>query len=276
MTYITQIVPKAIKGKATGIVVMGIGLSIIFSGMIVPLFDRFYDEMSWRISWLCFALIIFVISFIVKKGLSFPLHVKVSTQTPSYSQKEIFCNHRFLQVSSIYLLFGIIYVVYMTFFVLAVEVKWQVSTEISGIFWTLLGIASVVSSPLLGAIADKIGSYKTLSLIFFVQIIAHSILIFDSPITLVWISALLFGLSAWGVPTIMALLSSELFGASHTARILSFVTIFFAIGQIAGPVGVGYIVDIFEGFSHLFLFSSLLALFAFFLASWVDKSQKKI
>ena len=74
----------------------------------------------------------------------------------------------------------------------------------------------------------------------------------------------------------MALLSSELFGASHTARILSFVTIFFAIGQIAGPVGGGNIVDIFEGFSHLFLFSSLLALFAFFLASWVDKSQKKI
>jgi MFS family permease len=71
MTYITQIVPKAIKGKATGIVVMGIGLSIIFSGMIVPLFDRFYDEMSWRISWLCFALIIFVISFIVKKVLVF-------------------------------------------------------------------------------------------------------------------------------------------------------------------------------------------------------------
>lgn len=276
MTYITQIVPKAIKGKATGIIVMGIGLSIIFSGMIVPLFDRFYDEISWRISWLCFALLIFVISFVVKKGLNFPIHVKVSAQTTNYSQKEIFTNHRFLQVSSIYLLFGITYVIYMTFFVLAAEVKWQVSIEISGIFWTLLGIASVISSPLLGAIADKIGSYKTLSLIFFIQIIAHTILIFDSPLTLVWVSALLFGLSAWGVPTIMALLSSELFGASHTARILSFVTIFFAIGQIAGPVGGGFIIDVFSDFSFVFLLSTVLTFFGFLLSFWVDKSQKKL
>ena len=81
MTYITQIVPKSIKGKATGIVVMGIGSSIIFSGIIVPFFDKFFDVSSWRVSWLSFALIIFIISFIIKKGLSFPLHVTILSKT---------------------------------------------------------------------------------------------------------------------------------------------------------------------------------------------------
>jgi len=276
MTYITQIVPKSIKGKATGIVVMGIGSSIIFSGMIVPLFDKFYEASSWRISWFSFAVIIFITAFFIKKGLSFPLHVKTINSTSNYSLKQTFSNTRFLQVSFIYLLFGVTYVVYMTFFVLAAEVKWQVSTEISGIFWTLLGIASLLSGPVFGSIADKIGNYKTLSLIFFILFIAHAILSFDSPITLVWFSALLFGLSAWGVPTIMTLLSSELFGMHHTAKILSFVTIFFAIGQIIGPVGAGYIVDVFGDFSYTFLVSASLAFIGFLLSFWVDKRQKRV
>jgi len=276
MTYITQIVPKAIKGKATGIIVMGIGSSIIFSGMIVPLFDKFYNEFSWRISWFSFAVIIFIISFIIKKGLSFPLHVTTVTTSSNYSLQKTFSDKKFLQVASIYLLFGITYVVYMTFFVLAAEVKWQVSTEVSGIFWTLLGFASLLSGPIFGAIADKLGNYKTLSLIFFIQVIAHAILSFNAPITLVWFSALLFGISAWGVPTIMAILSSELFGITHTAKILSFVTIFFAIGQIAGPVGAGYIVDVYGDFAYTFLVSSSLAFVGFLLAFWVDKSQKRV
>ncbi len=266
MTYVTQIVPKAIKGKATGVVVMGIGSSIIFSGMIVPLFDKFYDEFSWRISWFSFAIIIFSIAFIIKKGLNFPLHVTAIKSSSSYSLKNTFSDTKFLQVAFIYLLFGVTYVVYMTFFVLAAEVKWQVSTEVSGIFWTLLGFASLFSGPVFGAIADKIGNYKTLSLIFFIQIIAHAILSFNSPITLVWFSALLFGLSAWGVPTIMAILSSELFGMSHTAKILSLVTIFFAIGQIVGPVGAGYIIDTFNEFSYAFLISTVLAFIGFLLS----------
>ena len=275
MTYITQIVPKAIKGKATGIVIMGIGSSIIFSGMIVPLFDKLFDVSSWRVSWFSFALIIFIISFVIKKGLSFSLHVNPSTVNSDYSLKKTFSDKKFLQVACIYLLFGITYVVYMTFFVLAAEVKWQVSTEVSGIFWTLLGIASLLSGPVFGIIADKIGNYKTLSLIFCIQVIAHAILSFDSPITLVWFSALLFGLSAWGVPTIMAILSSELFGITHTAKILSFVTIFFAIGQIVGPVGAGYIVDVFGDFSYAFLVSSSLAFIGFLLSFWVDYKHKK-
>jgi MFS family permease len=276
MTYITQIVPKNIKGKATGMVVMGIGSSIIFSGMIVPLFDKFYNEMSWRISWLSFAIIIFFIAFFIRKGLSFPLHVKSVTTSNDKALKDIFTNIKFLQVSGIYLLFGITYVVYMTFFVLAAEVKWQVSTEVSGIFWTILGIASLLSGPVFGSIADKIGNYQTLCLIFLIQIIAHSILSFNSPITLVWFSALLFGISAWGVPTIMALLSGELFGMNNTAKILSFVTIFFAIGQIVGPVGAGYIVDVFKGFSYAFFISASLAFIGFLLSLWVNYKHKTV
>jgi len=163
----------------------------------------------------------------------------------------------------------------MTFFVLAAEVKWQVDTEISGIFWMILGFASIFSGILFGAIADKIGNYKAITLIFLIQIVAHAILYFDSPTNFLWISALLFGLSAWGVPSIMAVLSSELFGIENTAKILSLVTIFFAVGQIIGPVGAGIIVDIFGDFSYVFLVSTFLAFGGFLLSFWLDFQHKK-
>ncbi len=275
MTYITQIVPKNIKGKATGIVIMGIGSSIMFSGFIVPIIAKFYDASSWRVSWLLFAIIIFIIAFMIQKGLSFPTHSVHINANKNFNFLKILKEKIFVQVAFIYLIFGVTYVIYMTFFVLAAEVKWQVSTEVSGIFWTILGFGSLLSGPVFGAIADKIGNYKTLSLIFFIQIIAHSILSFNSPIGFLWFSALLFGLSAWGVPSIMAVLSSELFGIENTAKILSFVTIFFAIGQIVGPVGAGYIVDVFGDFSYTFLVSSSLAFMGFLLSFWVDYKHKK-
>ncbi len=275
MSYITQIVPKKIKGKAAGIVIVGIGSSIMFSGFAVPLFENLLKVASWRASWICFAIIIFIIAFIIKKGLSFPIHSLHVKKNSKLKVLETLKDTHFLQVAFIYFIFGTAYVIYMTFFVLAAEVKWQVDTEISGIFWMILGFASIFSGILFGAIADKIGNYKAITLIFLIQIVAHAILYFDSPTNFLWISALLFGLSAWGVPSIMAVLSSELFGIENTAKILSLVTIFFAVGQIIGPVGAGIIVDIFGDFSYVFLVSTFLAFGGFLLSFWLDFQHKK-
>ena len=57
MTYIAQIVPASIKGKATGLVVAGIGLAIIISGFMVPKLENLTYP-AWRTGWIFFALLI--------------------------------------------------------------------------------------------------------------------------------------------------------------------------------------------------------------------------
>ena len=274
MTYITQIVPKEIKGKATGIAIMGIGSSIIFSGIVISMFDNFLDSSFWKAGWLSFALAIFIISFLLKKGLSFPLYIAKKSSSLNYSRKDIFGNIRLLQISFIYFLFGVTYVIYITFFIAALEAQWQINSEISSLFWTFLGFSSLFSGFIFGAIADKIGCYKSLIFIFLIQILAHSILSFHSPIALVWFSAFLFGISAWAVPSIMAVISSELFDGAYTIKILSFVTIFFAVGQTIGPVGAGYLIDISSNFYYAFLVSTILVFIGLILAFWVDYKHK--
>lgn len=263
MSYIAQIIPKQIRGKATGLTLVGAGSGIIFSGFLVPLYDRLFELTVWRLSWASFAIIIFLVALFIKQGFIFKPHeVNFSHNKQMKSLKEILLDKSFLQVATLYFIFGTTYVVLVTFFVLAAQVKWGVSSEISGSFWALFGFASLFAGPIFGSIADKIGNFKALAIIYFILTVANLILALDTPVYLLWVSAFLFGISTWGVPPIMTVLSSELFGSKYTAKILSLITIFFAVGQIVGPMGAGILVDTLGDFSYPFALSCTLTIFA--------------
>ncbi len=257
MAYIAQVVPPQIKGRATGIVVAGIGLSIIISGAIVPMIETLYP-ISWRISWSIFAVFIIVIVFITYRTLVvFKPHVSNQQEDDTLILKDIFSYTPFLRAGFLFFMFGTTAIMYMTFFVTAAVTQWQVSTEISGVFWAILGITSIFSGPVFGILSDRIGRYSTLGILFGFQAFAHGLLAFEIPSIFLLLSAAVFGFSTWAVPSIMATLSSELFGPSHTARILSLITLFFGVGQIIGPLAAGIVTDITGDFGVIFGLSSM-------------------
>lgn len=262
MTYIAQVVPAQIKGRATGVVVAGIGLSIIISGAIVPLVEQNFP-ISWRISWGIFAFFIMCVGFYTYKVLlSFVPHASNVHSVDKLALKEIFTDIPFLRTGFLFFMFGMTAIMYMTFFVAAAVTQWHVSTEISGTFWAILGITSIFSGPVFGIISDKIGRYKTLGILFALQAIAHCFLAFPVPSIYLLFSAGIFGFSTWAVPSIMATLSAELFGASHTAKILSLITLFFGVGQMIGPLAAGIVTDITGDYKVIFGFSAACLVFA--------------
>lgn len=263
MTYIAQVVPASIKGKATGIVVAGIGLAIIVSGAIVPFISLEFESVSWRISWGIFALFIFLIALTSYKTLMHFSPVQgLHKGHDSLLLKDIMAHPPFWHTGFLFFMFGMTAIMYMTFFVTAAVHKWQVSTEISGTFWAVLGVTSLFSGPLFGIVSDKIGRYATLGILFFLQACAHGLLAFSIPSEYLLVSAAIFGLSTWAVPSIMATLSAELFGTAHTARILGLVTLFFGVGQMIGPLAAGIVTDMSGDFGVAFGFSALFLLFA--------------
>ena len=267
MTYIAQVVPPAIKGKATGIVVAGIGLAIILSGALVPLVELTLPY-AWRINWSIFAFLIMGIGFLTYKTLyAFTPHTTHTKGHDTLSLKQILAHGPFWQTGFLFFMFGMTAIMYMTFFVSAAVHKWSVSTEISGTFWAVLGITSLFSGPIFGMVSDKIGRYATLGILFALQACAHGLLAFSIPSTWLLVSAGLFGFSTWAVPSIMATLSAELFGTAHTARILGLVTLFFGIGQMIGPLAAGIVTDATNDFGVAFGFSSLCLILAS-LFSW--------
>ncbi|MBV5279209.1 MAG: YbfB/YjiJ family MFS transporter [Campylobacteraceae bacterium] len=267
MTYIAQVVPPSIKGKATGFVVAGIGLGIMVSGALVPLIELTFP-FSWRLSWSLFALFIATVSIFTYKTLfTFTPHSSNRDTHDTLTLQKISSFGPFWRIGFLFFMFGMTAIMYMTFFVTAAVNQWQVSTEISGTFWAILGVSSLFSGPVFGMLSDRIGKYQTLGILFSLQAIAHGLLSFSIPSSWLLVSASLFGFSTWAVPSIMTILSSELFGSSHTARILGLITLFFGIGQIIGPLAAGIVTDATGDFSVIFSFSASCLVFAS-LVSW--------
>jgi len=125
---------------------------------------------------------------------------------------------------------------------------------------------SLLSGPLFGSLADKIGAYKTLILIFFMLSIANFLLTLDIPSEMLFFSVTFFGLAAWVIPSLVTLLTSFEFGKEKTAQVFSLITIVFAIGQTLGPIAAGYIYDLSSSFKLVFLICAILTLLGMILS----------
>ncbi len=260
MVYISHVVPKEIRGKALGIAVSGNGFAIIISGFLVPYLEQFYDSSSWRVSWLIFSLAIIFISFFIKRLLSYDVDNSIKSELKFYHYIN---NKKFWEIGILYFLFGITYVIYVTFFVSASVVKWELSSEISGYFWSTFGFICIFGAFIFGAIADKFGTFKTIILVFAFQAFSQFILIFDTPSYVLFISIFFFAISVWSVPTMIAMLCTEFFGLNKTAQVFSLVTLIFAIGQALGPLAAGYIYDLTNSYDNVFLVAFLFCFTAF-------------
>ena len=265
MSYITQMVSKEIRGKSAGILYMGGGIAIVISGYLVPFLDEIYTD-SWRYSWRIFAVLTIMVAIISKLWLKEEPTLKKQTITQKEPFLSILKDRKFIEIGGLYFCFGITYVVYITFFVLASIDKWGLTSEISAPFWIVLGTLSIFSGAIFGILSDKIGRYKTINLVFFIQSIANIIMALNLPVSYLWISASLFGISVWAIPSIMAVLTAETFGVEKTAIIFSKITLIFAFGQIIGPIGAGFITDITNNFSYAFGLSFIITFIAFLLS----------
>ena len=261
MIYISHVIPSNMKGKALGITVTGIGFAIMFTGYFVPYIETMISHNAWKTNWIVFSILVLLISFFIKAGLKQHDNKQHQT-TDEKSTKELFASSKFYKIAFLYLAFGITYVVYVTFFVKANIDKYSINSYEAGFFWFVLGVMSIFSGPLFGSLSDKIGAYKTLIFIYAFLTTSNLLLVLNVESSFLWISAILFGVSAWAVPSLITLLSSQEFGAQNTAKVFSLATLIFASGQIVGPITAGYIYDIYNDFSNVFLLCAILTLFA--------------
>lgn len=273
MAYMANIIPKNIRGKALGIVVSGSGLAIIFSGLIVPFMESFSFDMPWRYSWAIFSLFVVAVAFIslssIKKDTSHHLSEEKT------SSKTYLIQSSFWKIAFMYIVFGITYIIYVTFFVSAVMDKYELSTSISSQFWIVFGFISIFSGFIFGYIADKVGAFKSLMLVFILQAFAQVLLALNIDSFAIWISVILYGITVWSVPSLVALLASLYFDVKKTAQVLSLLTLFFASAQTIGPLFAGIIKDYTNSFDLVFIFSSCLCFIAVIAALVFSKEKLK-
>ncbi|HEX3046642.1 MAG TPA: MFS transporter [Bacillota bacterium] len=247
------------RGLASGIAVSGSSLALIGTGLAVPQLLTLYGAGAWRTCWFIFGAITLVLaisSFLLIRnhpkdsGLN-PVGTEAQASQPAPvsqsagkkpSLRQVYRSWPVWRLGLVYIAFGFSYIIYMTFFIKHLVADSGYSQTAAGGLFMTMGWFSLLCGFLWGSVSDRIGRRQTLLIIYLIHTVAFAAFGGSNP-TLLTISAILFGLTAWSIPAIMAAICGDLMGPGLAPAALGFITLFFGIGQALGPVIAGAIAD---------------------------------
>jgi MFS family permease len=117
----------------------------------------------------------------------------------------------------------------------------------------LMGWASVLCGLIWGAVSDVIGRKGALIIVYLIHAVSFSLFALWPAAPGFTISAILFGLTAWSIPAIMAATCGDVLGPRLAPAALGFITLFFGVGQAIGPSVAGRMADLAGSFYPAFL-----------------------
>jgi MFS family permease len=255
------------RGRAAGLMVIGNGSAIVFSGLLIPFLNQQYGAAGWRVSWLLLAgislLIGLLVALLVRNdpesiGLE-PIGAKQSFDEAALVSPEPANSGRImLYLGLLYLAFGATYMVYGTFIVSSMVAEYGFSEATAGQFWSWVGFFSLFSGIIFGTLSDKIGRRGGLMVVFVVQTLAYLLAGSGLGEWALMASVALYGIAAWAIPAIMAATVGDYMGITKAASAFSLITFFFAGGQTIGPAIAGIIAETSGSFAPAFLLSAAL------------------
>ena len=260
------------RGLAAGIGVAGSSVAMIVVGPVVPRILAQFGEDGWRVTWGVFgltALAIAVLSAVLLRnspgamGLA-PLggdgQVAPTVKKGGLQWGRVYRSWVVWQVGLVYMAFGFSYIIYMTFFKKYLIAEAGCTQESAGNLFMLTGWFSLACGLIWGSVSDRVGRRAALIMVYVVQAAAFGLFAVKGSMAAITVSAILFGLTAWSIPAIMAALCGDLLGSRLAPAGLGFVTLFFGIGQALGPSVAGMIADRTESFAPAFVLAMAAAL----------------
>ena len=139
-----------------------------------------------------------------------------------------------------------------------------------------MGGLSIFCGVIWGSISDKLGRNRGAALAYLVLGLSYIIYALVKVTFGLYLSAILFGLTAWSIPTIMAAAAGDYVGPRLAPAGLGFITLFFGIGQAFGPALGGYLADISNSFTIPFLVAGGISLAGMILSFYLRKPSTEI
>jgi len=125
--------------------------------------------------------------------------------------------------------------------------------------WALVGLISIFSGVLWGAISDYIGRKYTLCIIFALMAVSYLLFGLGGSILPLYFSAIIFAITSWSIPGVVAAACGDYVGARLAPAALGMVTLFFGVGQAIAPGIAGYMADLTGSFKLVFILASVVA-----------------
>lgn len=263
------------RGFATGIVSGGIGGGTMIAGLVVPVILGAYGTEGWRFVWYYLGAAVLAIAVIAglvirNRPEDIGLHqIGAQPETAGSAPKSpaglanwsmIYKMKPVWYLGTVYFLYGFSYIIYMTFFAAYLCREMGMSSGEAGQLWALVGGLSIFCGMIWGGLSDRLGRARGASIAYLALALSYGIFaLFQIKIGF-YLSAIVFGLTAWSIPTIMAATAGDYVGPRLAPAGLGFITLFFGIGQALGPWIGGYLADVTHSFTGPFLLACAVSL----------------
>ncbi len=279
------------RGLAMGMVNMGVGLGLSVAGLLLPYCISYYGPQGWKYAWYLMGVTVLAGSFVCygllrdhprEKGLTMyggDVHEQASLPesiTLGSALRRVVAESKIWKLSSVYLAFGFSYIIYLTFFIAYLTKELGMHTAEAGRIFALLGFLSIFCGLPWGSLSDRIG--RRYASTFGHLTLAISFLLFAcyrQPLG-VYLSAIIFGLTAFAIPVIVAAAVGDAVGGQLASAGFGLVTLFFGIGQVFAPFIGGWIKDMTGTFTSAFILSTTVAILgAFFSYFLMERPIRK-
>lgn len=265
------------RGLATGIVSGGIGVGLFLSGIILPPVISAFGKEGWKYAWFFMGIAVFILAFVCyaflrnnpkEKGLTIyggEEEQKGGPKVTLFSAfRDVVIEPEIWKLGSVYFMYGFSYIIYLTFFVAYLTKEMGVSPVAAGRIFAVLGIFSIFCGVIWGWISDVLGRRYGSMFAYLTLALSYAVFAFWKDSTGFYISAVVFGITAWSIPTIMAAASGDAVGGRLAPAGLGFATLFFGIGQALGPVIGGWLKDSTGTFTNAFILATVVSLIGAF------------
>ena len=245
MDYLAQ----RLLTKWSGYVFSGVGLGIAISGLVVPFLEGL---IRWQGTWVGLGLLsaLFMVTTIV-------LWQNVTVRDNEVLEKTDDTNiwkGIMPWLIAAYGLEGLGYIITGTFLV---DIIYNIEDlrPYAGFSWVVVGLAGVPSAPIWMALMTRFTPFKMMVLAYSLQIIGISLPVFSQTAWSVLLSAFLYGVTFVGLVTLSTSYGRQLY-PKQSAKVVSMLTTFYALGQILGPLLASRLEHTFQSFKAPLLFAS--------------------
>lgn len=242
------------RGAVIGLLSTGVGIGMVLAGALVPYLTETFGSNGWRYAWGLFAVVGGVVAFAVIAFLrNPPVPTAGDGQPPRPVNKAaVFRNPRVITVGLVYGVIGITYIV-QAMFMYSYSISAGVPVLTAGRLAAMMGMLSIFASPTWGWVSDRIGRGNSLTLTMSLALVGTAIPLFWPTIGGFAAHYAILGCTVAGLFTSVLAASTEQVEPREAPLAVSYVTVFFAIGQFLGPAIAGRIIDLTGGFRVAFM-----------------------
>ncbi|NWN91831.1 MFS transporter [Marinobacter adhaerens] len=249
------------RGFVIGLMSSGVGLGMLVVGALVPLMTHLFGDHGWRVSWGIFGAVAILVAVLIITFAKDPPRLTTDSpdSSPAADKWLIYKNPRVITVAAVYGIIGMTYIV-QAIFMISFMIEEGHSEATAGAFMAMTGLLSIAAGPLWGWLSDHWGRSNALTTALVLVTVAMGLPLLDQSIVTFFLHFLMMGLSVNGMFALIQASATDQVAPRYIPIAFSFVTLFFASGQLMGPAVAGWIIESSAGFRGAFGFTFVVLL----------------